>query len=160
MQKTLIVFYSRSGHTQKVAEAIAEAHDADLEAIRDVQSRNGIFGYFRSGREAWRQQLTDIQPVEKNPEHYDLVVIGTPVWAGQLSSPVRTYVAEHHGHFKEVAFFCTEGGSGGEKVFKQLEELCGRKPVTCMILTERELKSRSYLQRVAAFAQSLKSPSG
>ena len=136
MQKILVVYYSRTGHTQKVAEAIADACAASLEPIRDFENRKGIWGYLRSGREAWREQLIDIQSAANAPGDYDLVVIGTPVWAGKPSSPVRSFVTEQYTHFNKVAFFCTEGGSGGEKVLEQLEHLCGAKPVATMILTE------------------------
>ena len=155
MHKTLIVYYSRTGNTEKVAKAIAETLHADLDAIRDVKSRDGIFGYLRSGREAWRQQLTDIQPIENSPEYYDLIVLGTPVWAGKPSSPMRTYISKHSGQLKNVAFFCTEGGSGAEKVFCHMEDLCARRPLASMTVTERDLKTGSYSQAVAAFAQSL-----
>jgi len=50
-QKILVAFYSRTGHTRQVAEAIAAALDAELEAIEDVRPRLGIIGWWRSGRD-------------------------------------------------------------------------------------------------------------
>jgi flavodoxin len=159
MKKVLVSCYSRTGHTRRIAEAIAAACGAELEEIRDVKSRAGFFGYWRSGREAWREQLTDIQAVEKNPQEYDLVVLGTPVWAGRVSSPVRTYISEQQGHFKQIALFCTEGGSGGERALRQMATLCGHEPLATLVLTERELRSKTHTDKVSEFVQSLETSS-
>ena len=46
--RTLIVFYSRSGHTRQLAQELVTRCGADLEEIREVRSREGFFGYCRS----------------------------------------------------------------------------------------------------------------
>ena len=50
--KVLVAFYSRTGSTKLVAEAIAQALNADVEEIKDKKDRNGIFGFLKSGYEA------------------------------------------------------------------------------------------------------------
>jgi flavodoxin len=154
MRKILVIYYSRTGHTRQVAKAISAACEADLEEIRDMRSRAGWLGYWRSGREAWRKEQTTIRAVEKRPEDYDLVVIGTPVWAGNISSPVRTYVTQQHGRFKQVALFCTEGGTGGERALRELAILCEHVPLATLIVTERELKSGEDRRKVTEFTKS------
>jgi hypothetical protein len=47
--KTLVVYFSRSGHTRQVAREIASRCGADLEAIREERGRAGLLGYWRSG---------------------------------------------------------------------------------------------------------------
>ena len=156
MGKSLIVYYSRSGHTREVAGAIAEQLGCDLEEIHELRSRRGVFGYFRSAREALREQLVEIEQCSFDPGHYDLVVLGTPVWAGNLSSPLRSYVARFQGRFRDVAFFCTEGGRGSEKVFSRLEALTGKAPLAMLAVRQREVGSSATKERIAAFAQGLR----
>lgn len=156
MADILVVYYTRTGHTQKVAEMIIAACDADVERIWDVKPRKGILGYLRSGREAWRREAGDIQSSEKDIDHYDLVIIGTPVWAGNLSSPVRAYVSRYSGRFKRLAAFCTEGGMGGEKALIQLADLCGVEPVTTLVVTEQDIRTGADREMVAGFVESLK----
>ncbi len=151
MQRILVVYYSRTGHTQQVAEAIASTFDADLEAIGDVKSRLGLLGSPRSAVEGLLGRLTGIRKVEKDLEQYDLVVLGTPIWSGNMSSPMRTYLTQQHGKFRQVAFFCTEGGIGGKRAFRQMAKIVGRDPIATMIITQRELRSEAYDGKVAQF---------
>ena len=71
MNQVLVVYYSRTGHTRQIAEAIAADCGADLEAIRDARSRRGLLGGLRSAREAWLERLGEIREIEKDPERYD-----------------------------------------------------------------------------------------
>ena len=64
----LIVYYSRSGTTKKIANILAEELGADLEEISSKSKRKGILGYLKSGQEAAQKKLTEIGPTEKNPK--------------------------------------------------------------------------------------------
>jgi hypothetical protein len=90
--KTLVAYYSRSGTTRKLAEGIAESLGADMEEIVEPRDRRSRRGYVRSLLEAFWQRPAPISPAKKDPAAYELVVIGTPVWAASLSSPVRSYL--------------------------------------------------------------------
>ena len=155
MTKTLVVYYSLTNHTHKVAELIAQGVGANIERILDVQSREGAFGYLRSGRETMLQRPGRIQPVKEDPSHYDLTILGAPVWSWSLSPPMRGYVIAQKHNFKRVAFFCTEGGSGGTRLFRQLQTLCGKTPVATLEVTEGELKSGDYASKVQEFIQQI-----
>ena len=155
MQRVLVVYFSRTGYTRKIAADIAAACGADIERIQEPRDRSGIWGYLRSGREAWKKRLVDIRPVTKHPPDYDLIVLGTPVWASNICSPVRSYIAAHGHHFKKVAFFCTQGGSGAEKVLNDMAELCGQTPVATLVLTDTEIKHGQHADKLNQFLRSL-----
>lgn len=152
--KVLVVYYSRTGNTGLVAEAIAESLNSNVEEIKDKRDRTGAIGYLRSGYEALFKKLTEIQPINKNPEEYDLVIIGSPVWAGRLSSPVRTYMTEQSRKIKNTAFFATCGINSG-KIFSQMEEL-SKPPIATLEIKEKEVKSDEYLKKVHEFTEKLK----
>ena len=116
MVRAVVVYFSRTGYTRKIAEAIAARCGADIEGIQDVRDRSGIWGYLRSAREALGERLIDIRPPIRNPSDYNIVILGTPVWASNICSPMRAYVTTHREEFRQVAFFCTQGGSGAKKV--------------------------------------------
>ena len=86
---------------------------------------------------------------------YDLVVIGTPVWAWSLSSPVRAYLLANKSRLPAVAFFCTLGGAGSDRAFDQMQQVTGKRPVGCLSVTAGEVATAAYEVRVATFAQSL-----
>ena len=156
MEKVLIVYYSRTGNTQRIADEIGAACECTVEPLRDARSRAGLFGYLRSGREAWRKLGTDIYPTRENPLEYDVVALGTPVWAGNIASPVRTYLMQQATKLPRVAFFCTQGGAGAEKVFRDMGTICGTKPIATLVVSEKDLKAGSYRDRLAKFAGALR----
>src|SRR5512134_1660775 len=117
MHRILLVYYSRTGYTRTVAGELVAALDADVDQLDDARDRCGILGYLRCLREALKKRTIQLLPPAYDPANYDVVVLGTPVWAGNISSPLRSYVAAHKGRLEQVAFFCTQRGSGAEKVF-------------------------------------------
>ena len=90
MRRILVVCYSRSGTTLELAQSIAERCGADVELIKDKVPRDGVVGYLRSAFEALFHRTPWIQPPRRAVGDYALVIIGTPVWAGNMASPVRS----------------------------------------------------------------------
>jgi flavodoxin len=154
MRKTLIVYHSRSGNTRRVAQALAQRLDADLDEIRIVQPLSGALGYAFCALEAIAGLTPALRPMKKDPAAYELVVIGTPVWFWSLSSPVRSWL-ERHRLQGRVAFFCTMGGSGARRVFCAMAELAGREPVATLALTDREADAGGS-DKLDAFVQQLR----
>lgn len=153
--RILVVYYSRTGTTRKVAAALAKKLGCDSEEIIEARSRRGMLGYLRSVIEARRQVPSHIAPAVKDPSTYDLIVIGTPVWAWSLSSPVRAYLCANRSKLPAVAYFCTLGGAGSEKAFAQMQELSGKRPAGCLSVIAADVASAAYEPRVAAFAETL-----
>jgi flavodoxin len=139
--KILVVYYSRSEHTKQVADRIRQIFQCDIERIEDVESRKGAGKYMKSAFESVLGHDTEIKPTKINPQGYDLVIIGTPVWAGTMSSPIFTYMKKNILKFDEVAFFCTCGSRGAEGTLKNMENLIRKEPVSTLSLTKKELKN-------------------
>jgi|WetSurMetagenome_2_1015567.scaffolds.fasta_scaffold584425_1 hypothetical protein len=92
----LVAYYSLSGKTAAAARSIAEALRADLLVIEDVRPRKGFFGFMRSGFESTtarqpRIRLSREDLTVQQLAAYDGVILMTPVWAGSISSPLRTF---------------------------------------------------------------------
>lgn len=153
--KILIAYYSRTGFTRTLAQRIARACNADLEAIEDDSlcgSRSGPIGYVRSSLEAALHLKAGIRPARHAPAEYDLTLIGTPVWFWNLSSPVRSYIEQHRAEIRRVGFFCTCGSSGQIKVLKDMEQLSGKRAVAGLGLTDAEISGNHCKAKVDAFA--------
>jgi flavodoxin len=165
VSRILVVYYSRSGHTEFVARQIAARCHADLERIEDSASRDGVLGSLRSALEAIFRLRPSIQRARRRPGDYDLVIVGTPVWFWSVASPVRTWVHRHRSELDNVALFCTCGGSGHANAMDDLEALSGRPALARLALTERAVPQcqrdpalRSFLlelKRVRAVSVSL-----
>lgn len=105
--KTLLVYYSRTNITKEIAETIQKKLDCDIEEITDNNKYSGKLGFLKGGMNAAMGRTTDINPISKNPSDYDLIIIGTPVWASNMATPIYTYLMKYNSEIKNVASFCT-----------------------------------------------------
>lgn len=152
MQKILVVYYSRTGNTEQVARALADRLGADLEPVREDRSRKGFWQYFRSAREALAGKRPEIAPARHDPAAYDIVLLGSPVWASHPSTPVSAYLAANRERLKAFACFVTLGGSGAEKTMARMEEAAGKQALAKYSVTERDLKSGKWMEGLDRFA--------
>jgi flavodoxin len=105
--KSLVVYYTRTGKTKFVAQTVAAELGADLEEIVDLKKREGAMGWIISGKDASQKKLTKIAPINRSPSDYDLVVVGTPIWAWAPTPAFRTYLSQNSLVGKKVAVFYT-----------------------------------------------------
>jgi hypothetical protein len=154
--KILVIFYSRSGTTRRIALALSATLDSCVEEIVEGRGRDGFFGYCRSVIEARRKHSANILPAKNDPSSFDLVVIGTPVWAWSVSSPVRAYLTANKDRLPAVAFFCTLGGKGCETAFAQMQSIVGKPPCATCAITAREVASGADGLQLANFAGALR----
>lgn len=155
--RTLVVSYSRTGLTKKVADLVAEQLGAEkIEEVSESVRRIGWLGYLRSAWEASVETTPLIQSPQFDPAEFDVVVLAAPVWMSKLASPMRTYLVKMERRLPRIAFIVTEGGSGGHRVLQQMRELCHKMPLTELVITEDEIR-KSPVTRVKAFCEKLAS---
>ncbi|MFC1682847.1 flavodoxin family protein [Candidatus Zixiibacteriota bacterium] len=121
--KALVVYYSRSGNTRRVAEIITNQLQADLQELVDLKGRAGLLGWLRAGRDAMGDKTTDLEPLVFNLDDYDLIVVGSPVWASHPASAVSTFLQSQDLSGKLVALFCTMSARGGEETCAVMKSL-------------------------------------
>ena len=121
--KSLVVYYSRTGNARFVAETIAAEVGADIEEVIDLKKRSGAFGFLSGGSAARRGKETKIAPTTKSPADYDLIIVGTPVWAGRPSPAIATYLKKNDLSGKKVAVFFTQGGKKPSQAIEQTKAL-------------------------------------
>jgi flavodoxin len=154
--KVLVVYYSRTGYTKRVAHSLARRLNADLEEI-GTDPRPGARGYLRCALESMLKLQTAIHTPQHDPAAYGLVLVGGPVWVWGLSSPVRSYLMQRRRRLPQVAFFCTMGGSGAQRVFDAMTTLAGKRPLATLALTDRDIDAHGQ-HWLDAFVQALRLP--
>ena len=124
MPNILCVYYSRTGNTEKLMQEIAADLNGELLKLDDGVDRSGLRGWLRSGLQAMSRRLPAVKPPETELplSIYDLVIIGTPVWAGRCSSPVRSFLVEYGNELRRVAYVITRSSDVHyEEVFEQMD---------------------------------------
>ena len=131
--KTLVVYYSASGNTERVAKDIAEAAGADLFEIEPEQpytdaDLNWTNSDSRVSREHDDESLRNV-PLKTTEvadwDSYDTVFIGYPIWWGIAAWPVDNFVKENDFSGKTVIPFATSSSSGMGESGTLLEEMAG-----------------------------------
>ena len=110
--KTLIIYYTRTGNAKFAAETIAAELGADLEEVIDLKNRQGKLAFMPNGRDAMQGKETQIAPTPRNLTDYDLVIIGQPIWAGNPTPAIRTYLNKNDLSGKKAALFFSDSGLG------------------------------------------------
>ncbi len=125
--KSLIVFYSLEGNTRFIAQTIAEEIKGDileLKPVNDIKQK-GFMRYLWGGKQAMSKKIPELKPFDKNPNDYDLIVIGTPVWAFTFAPALRAFYSKNKIQNKKIALFCCHGGGKAGTLNKMKEQLTG-----------------------------------
>lgn len=131
--KVLVVYYSASGNTKRVAEDIADAAGADLFEITPTEpytsdDLNWTDDNSRVSREHDDESLRDVELVTtevENWDDYDTVFIGYPIWWGIAAWPVDNFVKDNDFTGKTVIPFATSSSSGMGQSGELLQEMAG-----------------------------------
>lgn len=153
--KILVIYYSRTGNTHKIAREISKSLNCDIEEIHDLKDRKGPIGWFIAGRDGMARNQTQIKKTVHDPSQYDLVIIGTPIWVN-MTPAIRTYLNQNADKFKKVAFFCTMGGSGSVKAFAEMGEILDKKPIAILEIRASEIVNNNYQNVFKKFISELK----
>ena len=124
---SLVVYYSLEGSTKLIAENVAKELEADLLELRPLKEINGksFAKFFWGGRQVVLKKKPQLAPLEKDTEKYDLIVIGTPVWAFDYTPPIRTFLSQVSIKGKKLALFCCHEGSKGRTLENMEKDLQG-----------------------------------
>jgi flavodoxin len=125
-EQILIVYFSRSGNTQKIADFIHQQVGGTLHQIQPEAPYPGSYdavveqakveiqaGY----KPALRSTLDQI-------ESYGTVFVGSPNWWDTITPPVATFLSEYDLSGKTIVPFCTHGGGGLGRIGQDIAKLC------------------------------------
>ena len=152
--RVLVVYYSRTGHTDMVAKELAKKFNADLERLIDQHKRTGMFGVSSAGKDAVADNLTTLEPLKKNPRDYGLIIIGGPSWFGNVTPAVRTFIVQNDLSGKKIALFGLCHLSGVEHALKEAADLISKeneKEFPTLPLREGELKPQILSEKIDDF---------
>jgi flavodoxin len=154
--KTTIICYSYSGNTRSIAEHAAAACGARLTEVRPVDAYSRLTAYTLGSYRARKGICDPIVPETIDVSQDDLIVIGTPVWAGRAAPPVNAAVAALEGcSGKRAIVFATCGKDGGDTI-PFLEKALVEKGVTVIGRFVFDKSGTGDPDRIAALASAIK----
>ena len=156
----LVVYFSRSGITALLARRLAEKLGADLDTVRPVKPYAGWVGFIGGVWQSLSRRAPAVE-CEYTPSSYALVIIGSPVWAGRLSAPMRSYLTRFG---KEVdtcaAFWVSGGGADYIGLSDEIQQLTGRAPIATASFTEFEVVMGATAMKLGTMVRAIRNRRG
>lgn len=106
-QDKLVVFFSRTGYTRKLAYQIANEQGADLFEIKATEKITGDLGFWWCGRFGMHHWGMSIEDSNLDLSKYAEITLCSPVWVFGISSPVIEFCKKHSGQVKSVNYVLT-----------------------------------------------------
>lgn len=125
MKKSIIIYFSYTGNTRKIANMIKEKLNCDILELKPVTpySNNYQEVVDEEQRLEGSNHTPPIEPINVNLEDYDTIILGTPIWWYTIAPVIRTFLKENNLAQKQIIPFATNAGWLGQ-AFKEIERLC------------------------------------
>ena len=156
MSKKLVVFFSASGTTKKVAEMIAEEVKADLfEIVPKIPYTKADLDWMnkksRSSMEmSDKKYRPEISEKAMDISSYDEILLGFPIWWYVAPTIINTFLESYDFSGKKIVLFATSGGSGFGNTVKELQP-----SAPDAVITEGRLLNRGTKQEISEWVNSL-----
>lgn len=113
-RRMAFVYYSKTGHTQSVAEAVRAMTGADLYRVDTVQPYPAAYREATEVVKKEREQGTvrPIKPLGIDLSRYDVIALGTPTWWHHVCSPLLSWIGTAQLRGKFIITCNTHGGGG------------------------------------------------
>lgn len=156
--KVLLVYYSATGHTRAIADEIAAELSASVIQISCPSLDQGGFLTWRRLLSALTRSRPDIQLSSNEAvEEFDLVLIGGPVWAAKLATPVSRYIDQvAHRLPSSVGVFISASSSATSVALSQWIASVGKQPVATLCINDDDRVSGQHIARIQEYCVAVK----
>ena len=149
--KSLVVYYSLTGKTRLVAQAIAEALNATLLEIEERRPITFPFVYLSGGFAAFTNRGSKINPIDVDLKQYERIFVGSPVWAYRPAPAINSFIYRTNFEGRSVIPFFTMGGDNAEKALanitakieKNQGKVAGSFAITSYKVSDEEIVARA-----------------
>ena len=130
MNKTLVVYFSASGNTAKLAQTLASVVNGDLHEIQPKQPYTSADLDWRDSKSRSSVEMNDksfrpeIANKVDNMENYDTIYIGFPIWWHVAPTIINTFLEQYNLEGKTIIPFATSGSSGMGNTNAELKNSC------------------------------------
>ena len=156
MNKTLVVYFSASGTTRKIAEMIAEVGDFSLYEItpKELYTSDDLNWMNKKSRSSVEMSNKKIRPeitdTDAHIKEYDTIILGFPIWWYVAPTIVNTFLEKYDFSCKKIVLFATSGGSGFGNTVKELKPSAPGAEIV-----EGKLLNRANKQEIEKWVKSL-----
>lgn len=160
MNKVLVVVYSYTGTSRKVADLLCSQQGWPMAEIVETRPRAGAVGSFRCLLDSVFGRHPSIRYEGPHTKKFDAVVLVSPIWGQRLAGPMRSFVGTQRNHLPDVAVISVMGGRGAPNAVAEISQLIGRAPILDVAFTTHEVDNGSFATRLDAFGTAVRKAEG
>lgn len=139
----LVVYFTRTGRSEKVALELNKHYKCIMEKITEEKDRRGIIGYILSAWQGITRKTTIINKVKYNPNNFNITIIITPLWAGNISSPMRAYVKKYKNSIKDYGIIITHNSSSCKAAEEEIKVTLNKEPIFSVAYNKKHIENNS-----------------
>lgn len=102
--KTLVVYYSRKGYTEKIALAKARELSADFLCLETIENVAGYNGFINCITNMLTKKDMELFPYDTDISAYDKVIICSPIWFSEPAAPIKTFMKREKHNIKNAEY--------------------------------------------------------
>ena len=102
--KTLVVYYSRKGYTERIALDKAKELEADFLAIDTTENIAGYNGITNCLKTLFSKDDMVLFPYDTDIASYDKVIICAPIWFSKLCAPMQTFIKKEKHNIRDAEY--------------------------------------------------------
>lgn len=156
-----LVYYSLEGNSKYVANKILEYIKADVIQLKPVKDypTGHINKYIWGGKSVVFGETPKLKKYSFSASKYDTIIIGTPIWAGSYSPPIKTFLKDNDLSKKNIAIYACHMGGGAEKCFNKLKNKIVDSNViaTLQLVSPYTNQSKENISKIKEFCKAINS---
>ncbi len=136
MERTALIYYSLDGNTHFIAQKMSKQLGCPvirLKLQKEFSTTNKFLKFFWAGQSSVFRTKPPLANKAIDLKAYDTLVIASPVWAGSVSSPVRSFLNSYAIEGKDVYLVANSGGGQQEKCLSAMRKLLPKSTVRQVI---------------------------
>lgn len=155
--KSVVVFFSQTGSTAKLAGIFKEARNADVIELKLVEPYPSTYDstIAKVGAQRQSKQWPALVNAKIDLAQYDTVFLGYPIMFGSFTPPIYTFLDSNDLSGKVVVPFCTFGSGGRKASAAELKELEPQANVTLAYgITNKRINAEGGIEKAKAEVES------
>jgi flavodoxin len=155
--RKLVIYYSLTGHIRQFSEFISQQIGADLLELQPKQEppKAGFGKYFWGGKQVYMKEKPALAPLDKNPADYDIIFLGTPIWAWTYTPAFNSFFDQQKLTGKKIALFCSCGSDPGQVFTHFTNQLTGNEIIGQLALKEADSSPEENQQKLADWLKNI-----
>lgn len=131
MNKKIIIYFSYTGNTRKIANMIKDKLKCDILELKPVIPYSDDYQKVVDEEQNLEgsNHKPQIEDINLNLDDYETIILGTPVWWYREAPVIRTFLSSYDLSGKKIIPFATNAGWLG-KTFIEINKLCPNSTVT------------------------------